>query len=275
MKNAMSLKAAIRNRAKELQIPPQVLLQNLMFERFLLRLSKSPYRNKFIVKGGMLISATLGLSRRSTMDLDLTLLGLDLKIETLKIAIQDVCAIDLADGFSLCVNRLEPIREDDLYGGYRVFLDARYDFIHVPMSIDVSTGDAITPGAQRMTIVGALDDSVKIRLQGYNLETVLAEKVEAILSRSIFNTRPRDFYDVCALTKLCKFDKGLFRQALVATSTHRNSADKIKDENAILKRIETSEDLEVLWNKYSQQFPYAKGLSFVDVVDALRKLLLG
>ena len=129
MKNAMSLKAIVRNRAKELQIPPQVLLQNLMFERFLLRLVKSPHKNKFIIKGGMLISSTLGLSRRSTMDLDMTLQGLDLKPDVLKTALQSVCEIDLDDGFSLSVNRLEPIRDDDCYGGFRVFVDAKYDFI--------------------------------------------------------------------------------------------------------------------------------------------------
>ena len=137
MKNAMSFKATIRNRAKELRIPAQVLLQNLMFERFLLRLSKSPYKNKFIVKGGMLISATLGLSRRSTMDLDITLKGMDLNPNVLQSAIQDICAMELDDGFYLSVNRLEPIREDDLYGGFRVFIDAKYDFIYVKNDEDV------------------------------------------------------------------------------------------------------------------------------------------
>lgn len=273
MKNAMSLKAVIRNRARELQIPPQVLLQNLMFERFLLRLVKSPYRNKFIIKGGMLISSTLGLSRRSTMDLDMTLQGLDLKPDVLKVALQCICEIDLDDGFSLCVNHLEPIREDDFYGGFRAFIDAKYDFIHVPMTIDVSTGDAITPGAERVTLCGVLDNSVKIRLLGYNVETVLAEKVETILSRSVYNTRPRDFYDVYALTSICKYNKAVFREALAATSKHRKSEDKIADEENILCRIENSEDIQSLWTKYTQQFSFASKLSFPEVIQAVRNLL--
>lgn len=273
MKNAMSLKAVIRNRARELKIPAQVLLQNLMFERFMLRLSKSPYKRKFIIKGGMLVSAALGLSRRSTMDLDLTLQGFDLKPDILQNAIQDICSIELNDDFSLSVNRLEPIRDDDLYGGFRVFLDAKYDSIFVPMTIDVSTGDAITPCAEHVTIVGALDDTVKIRLLGYNLETVLAEKVETILSRSVFNTRPRDFYDVYALTKTCKYDKNLFKSAFAATAAHRNSADKIANDMGILKQIEDSRDLRLLWNNYTQQFPYAQGISFEDVLLAVKDLL--
>ncbi|SHL08376.1 nucleotidyl transferase AbiEii/AbiGii toxin family protein [Fibrobacter sp. UWEL] len=273
MKNAMSLKASIRNRAKELRIPPQVLLQNLMFERFMLRLSKSPYRDKFVVKGGMLIAATLGLSRRSTMDLDMTLQGLDLNPDVLKSTLQEICSMDLEDGFSLSVNRLEPIREDDFYGGFRVFLDAKYEFIDVPMTIDVSTGDAITPSPERVTIAGAIDDSVKIRLLGYNLETILAEKVETILSRSVFNTRPRDFYDVYALTKSCKYDKTVFEKALEATSKHRESAERIGNSKEILERIESSEDLMLLWKNYSQQFEYAKNLTYSDVVSALKQLV--
>lgn len=274
MKNAMSLKAIVRNRAKELQIPPQVLLQNLMFERFLLRLVKSPHKNKFIIKGGVLISSTLGLSRRSTMDLDMTLQGLDLKPDVLKTALQSVCEIDLDDGFSLSVNRLEPIRDDDCYGGFRVFVDAKYDFINVPMTIDVSTGDVITPGAERVTLCGTLDSSLKIRLFGYNVETILAEKVETILSRSVYNTRPRDFYDVYSLTRVCKYDQKIFKDALAATSRHRKSEEKIADKEKILCQIENSEDLQSQWTKYTQQFSFASKLTFSEMTISLRNLLL-
>lgn len=141
------------------------------------------------------------------------------------------------------------------------------------MTIDVSTGDAITPSPERVTIVGAIDDSVKIRLLGYNLETILAEKVETILSRSVFNTRPRDFYDVYALTKSSKYDKDLFKKALTATTKHRESAERIGNPKEVLERIESSEDLMLLWKNYSQQFEYARNLTFSDVVSALKQLV--
>ena len=189
---AMSLKAKIRNYARDNRIAAQVVLQNYMFERFLARLSQSEYRDKFVIKGGMLIAAIVGLDTRSTMDLDTTLKGLQLTEEKILDAVNTISKIDLGDEMSFEMISINPIRKDDIYGGYCVRINAIYDTIVTPLSIDVSTGDVITPGAALYEFGGLFDESVQISLWGYNIETMMAEKVETILSRSIFNTRPRD-----------------------------------------------------------------------------------
>ena len=190
---AMSLKGKIKNYAKSKSIAAQVVLQNYMFERFLARLSMSDYREKFVVKGGMLIAAIVGLDTRSTMDLDTTLRNLPLTEEKVMEAVENICKITLGDDVIFEVKSIAPIRKDDRYGGFCVRLDAIYDTIVTPLSIDVSTGDVITPEAVEYEFSGIFDEEIRIKMWGYNIESVMAEKVETILSRGIFNTRPRDF----------------------------------------------------------------------------------
>lgn len=197
---AMSLKAKIRNYAKDKRIAAQVVLQNYMFERFLARLSRSEYRDKFVIKGGMLIAAIVGLDTRSTMDLDTTLKRLPLTEEKILDAVNTISKIDLGDDVSFETISIDPIRKDDIYGGYCVRINAIYDTIVTPLSVDVSTGDVITPGAVLYEFGGIFDESVQISLWGYNIETVMAEKAETILSRGVFNTRPRDYYDAYILS---------------------------------------------------------------------------
>ncbi len=108
---------------------------------------------------------------------------------------------------------------------------------------------------------------------GYNVETILAEKAETILSRGITNTRARDFYDIYILVKEQKYDTAVFYDALRATSEHRNSWNRIKNQNLIIEQIERSTALENLWKKYSRTFHYAKDISFQDTIKALRQLL--
>lgn len=190
---AMSLKARIRNIANDKNIPAQVILQNYMFERFLNRLSVSEYKDKFVLKGGMLIAALVGLDNRATMDLDTTLKNLPLTPKAIEKSLNEIFVIDLNDDVKFSLKGITPIREDDIYGGYRVALNATYETILTPMTIDVSTGDAITPNAVKLNFVGIFDDNLTFELWAYNIETILAEKVETILRRSVFNTRPRDF----------------------------------------------------------------------------------
>jgi hypothetical protein len=224
---AMSLKARINNYAKDNSITAQVVLQNYMFERFLARLSESEYREKFVIKGGMLIAAIVGLDVRSTMDLDTTLKNL-------------------------------PLTEDRIV---------------TPLSIDVSTGDVITPSAVQYEFSGIFDDELRIRLWGYNIETVMAEKLETILSRGIFNTRPRDFYDIFILATTQKYDKELLNEALSATAGHRGSTEKIADTNTILNTIAESGELLEMWKKYQKTFSYAKDISYDDIIEVIGKLL--
>ena len=193
---AMSLKGRINHYAKQNGIAAQVVLQNFMFERFLERLSWSEYRQKFVIKGGMLITAIVGIDTRATMDLDTTLMNLPLTEPQIREAITAICSIPVNDDVSFQIASIEQIRRDDIYGGYRVRLDATYDTVLTPLSIDISTGDVITPNPAAYELHGIFNPELKIPLWGYNIETILAEKVETILRRGILSTRPRDFYDV-------------------------------------------------------------------------------
>ena len=270
---AMSLKGKIKNYAKSNNIAAQVVLQNYMFERFLERLSLSDYREKFVVKGGMLIAAIVGLDTRSTMDLDTTLRNLPLTEEQISTAIRSVCDIHLDDDIVFKMQAIGPIRKDDVYGGYCVRIDAVYDTIVTPLSIDVSTGDVITPSPVKYDFGGIFDDGLKITLWGYNIETVIAEKVETILSRGVFTTRPRDYYDVYVLVTTQEYDKNLFAEALDATAKHRGSTEKIKDIPSILEKISESHELKNLWSKYQKKFAYASDISYEMIMDVLKIIL--
>lgn len=270
---AMSLKGKIKNYAKNNNIAAQVVLQNYMFERFLERLSLSEYSDKFVVKGGMLIAAIVGLDTRSTMDLDTTLRNLPLTEEQISAALSTICKIELKDDVLFKIKSVLPIRKDDVYGGYCVRLDAIYDTIVTPLSIDISTGDIITPAAIKYEFGGIFDEDVKISLWGYNIETVMAEKVETILSRGVFTSRPRDFYDVFILGTTQKYDKEVFKEALKATAIHRGSLRKIADINGIIEQISLNTDLKNMWEKYQKKFVYAREISYESIINTLETIL--
>lgn len=269
----MSLKAKIRNIAKSKNIPAQVILQNYMFERFLVRLSQSEYKDKFVLKGGMLVAAIVGLDNRATMDLDTTLKNLPLTPEAIEKAMHNIFDIDLNDDVRFLLKGISPIREDDIYGGYRVALNAVYETIVTPMTIDISTGDVITPNAIRFDFTGIFDNQLTFELWAYNIETVLAEKVETILRRNIFNTRPRDFYDAYILITTQSFDKAIFSKALEKTIEHRGTKSQINDFDSTMEVISSSKDLHRLWSNYQSQFNYAKDISFDDTCNAIKTLL--
>lgn len=271
--NAMSLKAKIRNLAKQKSIPAQVVLQNYMFERLLVRISASNYKDKFVIKGGMLVAAIVGLDNRATMDLDTTLKNLPLTPESIQSALQEISGIDIGDEVTFTVESISPIRDDDVYGGYRVMISARYDTILTPLSIDVSTGDVITPRAVNYTFSGIFDDTLFFDLWAYNIETVLAEKVETILRRSVFNTRLRDFYDVFILYTTQLFDKPLFLEALSATAAHRGTTMQIGDTPVSLMTLAASKELRNMWDGYRKQFAYAEDITYDMIISTLTEIL--
>jgi len=270
--NDTSLKAKIRNIARQKKLPAQVVLQNYLFERFMFRLSKTEYKDKFVVKGGTLISSVLGLSNRATMDLDTTLKNLPLTKENIKEAVINICSIRINDGIDFEFKGIEPIRDDDVYGGFCVSFVANLGKIKAPLSMDVSTGDIMTPDAELRRFSMMFEDD-GFFLWSYNIETILGEKIETILSRGIFSTRPRDFYDVYAIVAALPYDKKILKTALIATAGHRGSLDKIKNTEAILKDISESLELKRLWKNYQSQFPYASTINYDDVIELLRKIV--
>lgn len=273
MSNAMSLKAKIRNIAKARNLPAQVILQNYMFERLLVRLSKSSYKDNFVLKGGMLVAAIVGLDNRATMDLDTTLKNLPLTPEAIEKALKTICAISIDDGVAFEVGTISSIRDEDIYGGYRAALNSKFDIIITPLTIDISTGDVLTPEAVRFSFFEIFDNEKSFELWAYNIETVMAEKIETILRRGVFNTRPRDYYDAYILTTTQKYDVELLSYALKATAGHRGTANQIVDRDRILKNISDSRELRFMWEKYRKQFQYAEGISFDAIIMVLTDLL--
>ena len=269
----MSLKSRIKNYAKKYNITAQVVLQNYMFERFLARLSISDYKDKLIIKGGMLIASIVGLDTRSTMDLDTTLRGLPLTKEDILKAIDSIISISMNDEITFEILSISPIRKEDIYGGFCVRMNAIYESIKTPLSIDISTGDIITPDAVLYEFRNVFDDEINISLWGYNIETILAEKVETILSRNIFNTRPRDFYDIYILITTKKYDKNIFKEAFLATSKHRGSEKIIDLKTEIFAQISTSIELQNMWKKYQQKFSYARNIRYEEIIEKLKILI--
>ena len=269
--NAMQLKAKINNKAKELKVPPQIMFQNYMIECFLERLSKSEYADRFIIKGGVLISAIVGLNNRTTMDIDATVRNIPLNESEIIKIISYVSSVENDDDFIFSLDRVETIREDDEYEGYRAFVFVDYEKIHNTITIDITTGDSIYPEAILYGFSKVFDNQ-KISLYSYPIETVLAEKLETILSRNITTTRPRDFYDVYVLNAKSLNQKNL-KTAFENTCKHRESEKLLSQGSEIISAIKDSENLKEQWKKYTKKMPYAAGISFEQVVEKIEELL--
>ncbi len=229
MKNAMQLKAIIKKMAQEKKISAQLVLQNYMLERLLERVSVSKYRNHFILKGGFLIAAMVGLDTRATMDMDATIKGFPVDEGTIRTMFEDICAISLQDDVSFSFRSIGEIREGDEYTGYRVALTADFPPMAVPLKLDITTGDKITPKEIEYSFKLLMEDR-SISVLAYNLETILAEKLETVISRSDQNTRPRDFYDIYVLLKLQHQNICIeqLKEALIATCNKRSSTEVVR-----------------------------------------------
>jgi len=270
MSKGMQLKDKIKNLALKNHVPAQAVLQNFMLERLLERISLSKYKDMLILKGGMLIASMVGINNRTTMDMDATLRGYPLSEETIRVAFLEICAMHLDDDITLVLDHIVPIREDDEYGGYRVAIIAKYESINTPLKIDITTGDIITPDAIRYTFHSNFEDKL-IEVWAYNIETILAEKVETILRRSVLNTRPRDFYDANIIIKTQRkaIKKKIFITALNATSKKRGSLLAVQKKETILRTIQSDTIMRQRWDRYCRENYYAKGIAFDDVIGLL------
>jgi predicted nucleotidyltransferase component of viral defense system len=274
MSQAMQLKARVKNLAAKYHVPAQAVLQNFMLERLLERIAHSPYRDVIVLKGGMLIGSMVGIGSRTTMDMDTTLRGYPLAEDALGVALTEICAISLEDGVTFRLDHITPIRDDDEYGGYRAAVIAMYGTIHTPLKIDMTTGDAITPGAIRYVFPSSFEEK-GIEVWAYPIETILAEKVETILRRSVLNTRPRDFYDVYTLvrTQADTIRPDVFVAALQATCEKRTSQVVLQNKADILQNIRADAVMRQRWERYGKEYFYARDIPFDDVLDLLTELL--
>lgn len=272
--NAMSLKAVINNIAKENKVAAQSVLQTYMLERLLERISISKYKDNFILKGGMLISAMLGIDSRTTMDMDTTIKGFPLTHDNIENILNDICNIDLKDNVTFKINKIELIREDDDYGGYRVTFEANYNNqMPVIMKIDITTGDQITYREIEYSFSLMLEDR-KIQVWSYNVETIIAEKFEAVIKRGILGTRIRDFYDIHMLlnTQSKNINTQTLKNAIISTAKHRDTLEEIQNWKSILDIIANNENMQKQWAGYQRDNFYAIDIKYEDLIESIRKV---
>ena len=274
IKTSRQLKDLIRNLSAKKKTEPLVLMRNYMMERFIERLSKSKHKDQLILKGGMLITAMVGLDTRTTMDLDTTIKGIQLDPNAIETLINDIISLNVDDGVSFRINTITEIMEGADYPGLRVSLEADFDGVKIPFKIDFSTGDIVTPREVAFDFP-LLFENRNISVLAYPLETVLAEKLETILSRSITNTRMRDLYDVYILMNLYrdKLNPETLKQAFLATAKKRGFTVSDEKSQVIIDAVETDSSQQVLWASYQKKFNYAENVDWSDVISALRELI--
>lgn len=274
MKNAMQLKAVIKNLAKEKHISAQLVMQNFMLERLLERISVSKYQQNFILKGGFLIAAMVGLDTRATMDMDATIKTLPVNEDTICHMFDEICKIELDDDVTFTFRSIGEIREGNEYSGYRISLSANYPPMAVPLKLDITTGDKITPKEIEYQFKLLLEER-SISVLAYNLETILAEKLETVISRGDQNTRPRDYYDIFILVKLqsSNIEPESLKAALDATAKKRGSTEVIKEYRKIMNTVRNSEIMLRQWENYRKDFEYADGIVFEETCDAVVELM--
>jgi predicted nucleotidyltransferase component of viral defense system len=270
----MQLKALVNNKAKALRVPSQLVMQNYVLERLLERIASSRYKDRFVIKGGFLLSSVIGLDTRTTKDLDTTVRAMAVQEESLRKVFSEIIAIPADDDLTFKLGTIEEIREGDEYPGLRVSLTARYEQLAVPLSVDVTAGDSIAPPPITRSFSRMFDDGTFEALS-YPLEVVAAEKLETILSRLTANTRARDYYDVCALdhTDGHSLDGGLLHEALTSTTAHRNTAKILKGVAGSVTVIAADGGLSRLWDAYARKNSFAKDISFVDTCASIENLM--
>ena len=270
MKNAMQLKAIIKNIAKNKNISVALVLQNYILERFLERVSLSRYHDNYIIKGGFLIASMVGLDSRATMDMDATIKGYPVNEEAIRKMVEDIIAVPVEDAIHFCLKSVREIREGDEYTGYRVALTADYEKMAVPLKLDITTGDKITPREIEYSYKLMMEDR-SIRVLAYNLSTILAEKLETVVSRGDQNTRPRDYYDIYILSKLQaeNIDIDSLKAALSATTAKRGSSELMMQYAEIMRTVKSSDVMKRQWDNYRKDFDYAAEIEFEETCDAV------
>lgn len=269
--SSKQLKDLIRNLSKEVGIEAHVLIRKYMMERFLERVSSSKYNGSFILKGGMLVAAFVGVEARATMDIDTTIKGIPVTMVDMERTITEISNIDLDDNMKFRIKKVSEIMDEAEYSGIRFSMDAVLDGAVIPLKIDISTGDVITPREIAYSYKLMFEDRT-IPIMTYPIETVLAEKLETVISRSITNTRMRDFYDIHILLKSQNINADILALALERTAKKRGNFNLLDNAESVLKIVKSDEDMKRLWNIYQKKFKYAGEYTWDEVIHSVREL---
>ena len=261
------------NKVKKNNIDAQILLRNYMLERLLGRISLSKYKWNFILKGGMLVAAMVGLDVRSTIDMDSTIKGYPLDEKNLRDMFDEIMRTQVNDDISMTLMGISQIHEESEYECFRIGLSAQVENTNIPLKDDITTGDVITPREVHYRFPLLLENR-SIDILAYNLETLLAEKMETIISHGILNTRMRDFYDLHILRVLQSdnIDRSLLAEAFKATSAKRGLLFSFENILTELDKVHINPEVNRLWVNYRKKFSYAADLEWHEVVVSLRNL---
>ena len=273
MKSATAVKAKIKNKAGGSSDKSQIILRIYLMERLLERVSLSKYRDNFVLKGGLLVSSLVGVDMRSTMDVDTTVKSLPMNKKSVQKILEEIMAIEVEDGVSFRISKVQDIMEGHEYEGLRFMIECSMDRLKQTIKIDISTGDEITPGAIAYKLPLIIEDR-SIDLWAYNLETLLAEKLETIMVRAEANTRMRDFYDIYVLLKqdVVTVDRDLLKAAFYATCKNRGSIEQIGTIDDVINKIADDEIMRKLWINYRKTNYYVGTLEWEDVIGSAEKL---
>lgn len=268
------VKGRIKNVAKENKADARTLMRIYMMERFLERVANSQYKDNFIIKGGMLVTAMVGVALRSTMDIDTSIKNQNLSAEDAKRIVDDIKDIDLGDGVTFEVKDVSNIMDEMEYPGIRFTMNAVMGKLVTPMKIDISTGDVITPRAIEYNYKLLLDDR-SISLWSYNLETILAEKLQTVLARGLLNTRMRDFYDIKTLLSIYEqdIDADVLKKAFEATCKKRSTENLKEEAPKIMAAVSDDAQLHTLWKSYQKKYPYVLPMA-MDDLDTWKGLIV-
>lgn len=274
IKNATQLKAKIKNFAKEKNMDSRTVLQEYVLERFIDRISKSKYKNDFILKGGMLISSMVGVDLRSTLDIDTTIKGFEFTLDKLNEVLNEIIETDIGDMFNFKILMNKKIMEETEYHGYRVTLETNFDTISQKFKIDISTGDIITPNEVKYNIKQMLSND-KIEILAYNIETILSEKIHSIIQKGEDNTRARDYYDIYILEKAKKeeINNNILKEAIINKFEERKNSNLVSNIYLKVLNLEKNIKLKELWNEYRNKFTYAKDIEFEDTIKSLKNIV--
>lgn len=275
IKNIQSLKSKVRNYSQKTGVSHQQIIQNYIFERFLERVSYSNYKYNFIIKGGCLLSSVMGIDMRTTMDIDTNISGVTFTKETLEGIVNTIIDIDIDDGITFHIRTIEEIKETKDYNGFRFKMISNIDNMVVPFDIDISTGDIITPNSIQYRYKKVFEDGY-IDIIAYNYETIIAEKLQAILELKLRNSRMKDYYDLYyfAVFRWNELDLQDLKRAVQVTFSNRNSLSDLNNAYQLIKIFKEDDTLNQLWKGYQETHNYAKQILFVDVIESLEKIVL-
>ena len=251
------------------------LYQMFFFERILERISISRYKDNIILKGGLLLSSIIGEDMRTTKDMDATLKSVLLEKSNVLNIMNEILAIPLNDSVKFEIVDIKDIREEDEYGGFKINIVGMLEKLRVNMFVEFTTGDKITPKEIDYNYNSIFEDK-KISILAYTIETILAEKFETIISRSIANTRLKDFYDIYILMSNYKdiISNDVLVEAIKNTFRKRETNINVDKISEVIFLIRNDNVMKNYWEKYQSKFSFAQGINYNEIVDKLDYILL-